>query len=137
MAKECVVPEPVQIMNKLTGEPMLNASGALDIFDFRKVAYEKWLNDHRWQTPVSRRARLVLILPEFDKRPGQTMRFEDEDHAVLVDIVKNPGKDQQGKPLLYPPLTEAQIDHFNTCVLEAKTYTLDDLGGKSPPKKKP
>jgi hypothetical protein len=125
MPKECVVPEPIEIEDPITGKTGV-------IYDFRTFAYKLWLNDQRWQDPLSRRARLTIILPEFDKRPGQKMRFQDEDHAVLVEIIKKPWRNPQtNQQILFDVLVQRQLEPFEKTVLEAKTFSLDGIvGGK-------
>ena len=127
MPKECVVPETIQVVEAITGQP-----GA--IIPFRTAAYQLWLSDARWQNPLVRRARLTIILPEFDKRPGQKMRFADEDHAVLVDIIKNPAKNAAGLFMLYDVLIQRQLEPYEACILEARSFSLDEV--PSAPKKK-
>jgi hypothetical protein len=122
MPKECVVPESIRLVDAVTGEP---GEGPGSVVDFRTTAYKLWLNDMRWQDPPVRRARLTLILKEFDKRPGQKMRFEDEDHAILVDIIKKPSRNPQGQLILYDVLVQRQLEPFEQCILNAKTFSLD------------
>lgn len=107
-----VVPEPIQLVDAVTGK-------AGDIADFRTYAYKIWLNDPRWNDSISRRARLVLVCKEFDKRPGETIILEDSDYDVLKEIIEKPLRDQNGNVFAYQPLAQIQVDEFVRLVLNA------------------
>ncbi len=110
--KHCVVPEAIRLKDPI--------SGALgDVLSFRDATYKLLLNDPRWNDTPVQRARLVVVMKEFDKQPGETMVFDDQDFAMLKQIIEKPTKNQAGMAMTFDPLVQIQVDQFLQVILDA------------------
>lgn len=118
-----IVPEPIQLRNLVNG-----ALG--DLFPIKLYATNYWFDDNRWQTPPSNLARLVNVMKEFNKAPGQVMEFEDADFAILHSIVTTPAMGvnqvtQQAVPILPPALVSIQLEPYRQLFLTATNVKPD------------
>jgi hypothetical protein len=88
---------------------------------FVRYANLIWLNDSRWETPKSNLARLVKVVTEFDKAPGEWAMLEDSEWLILKSIIETPGTGPGG-PILLTPLVQIQVGPtFEGVVLDAPT----------------
>lgn len=110
--KYAIVPSAVAVKNPHTGD--VDATVTL-----RMLAMRLWLDDQRWEKPRANLARLMKILPEFEKEPGQIMNFEDADYAILRDIITKPFVDQNGGVKLFQPLVQIQVKSLEDAILDA------------------
>jgi hypothetical protein len=112
--RECTVPKPIQFRNPFDGQPG-------EIFDIRRVAWQLWLTDSRWSNPKPRLAWYVKVCDEFNKKPGEVMRFEDSWWEVLCEIIDKPEKNPQTNKLrLYEPHLQVQVgEPFERIILGA------------------
>jgi hypothetical protein len=99
------VPQPVTLVDLITKK-----SG--DAVPFCQYAMFCWLDDKRWIQPKTNLVRLQKILPEFQKQPGEWMRFEDADWKILRDVV-------EAGERTYNPLVHVQLSSFDTVILNA------------------
>jgi hypothetical protein len=108
------VPHTIQLKNLITKEDG-------ERLTFRAYAYQLWLNDPRWESPKTNLLRLAKVMPEFEKLPGEWMELEDQDWAILKDIIVTPGT-TAGNPNLFVPLVQVQVGpKFDGAVLDAPT----------------
>jgi len=110
------IPETIQLTEPVTGEPISAAMNG--IVTFHAYAISWWLNSPRWSAPVWL-ARLALLLPQFDKKPGEWVEIEDADYAHLLDIVRKADLRQDGSCNRPPPLFQLQLRAFEQAVLKA------------------
>lgn len=103
-------------------------SGNSESFSFVRYANLIWFNDTRWETPKSNLARLVKVIAEFEKAPGEMALLEDQDWAIVKSIIDQPGQVNggpgapSGVPLLLVPTMQIQVGPtFEGAVLEAVT----------------
>jgi hypothetical protein len=89
-------------------------------------------SDERWF--LSDQREFLLRSLEDAAREHQAGDLSDEDHAVLVDIIKNPAKNAAGLFMLYDVLIQRQLEPYEACILEARSLSLDEV--PSAPKKK-
>jgi hypothetical protein len=116
------IPEPFQLRDIITKVPGEKLS-------FQQYAVNLWLNDERWTHPKSHLARLVRVLPEFEKPPGDWMAFEDQDWAIIKSIIDDP-------KVLLVPLVQVQVGPvFEDVILSARTD--DPFVHKNPTYKEP
>jgi len=95
------------------------ASNRTEILSFVKYANLIWLNDVRWETPKSNLARLVKVVEQLDKAPGEVAALEDQDWKIVANIINVPGNGPNG-PNLLVPLVQIQVGPtFEGAVLNA------------------
>lgn len=94
-------------------------SGKTEKLSFVHYANLIWLNDARWETPKTNLARLVKVIQELDKVPGEMATLEDQDWAILKGIIESPAMGANG-PNLLVPLIQIQVGPtFEGAVLDA------------------
>lgn len=113
----------------ITGEPSTYEDPTTkekrpDLFPLKLYAQNYWFDDNRWQTPPTNLARLVNVMKEFTKAPGQVMEFEDQDFAILSKIVESPalgvhGITKEAVPMLPPTLVSLQLESYRQLILTA------------------
>jgi hypothetical protein len=88
---------------------------------FVRYANLIWLNDARWETPKTNLARLVKVVAELDKAPGEMAVLEDQDWTILKGIIDSPAVGANG-PNLLVPLVQIQVGPtFEGAILDAPT----------------
>jgi hypothetical protein len=106
------IPQPIQLRDRFRG-----TTG--DTVTFRDFALSLWLNDTRWEKPKTNLARLMKVYPQFGREPGNWIELEDQDWAILKNIIDVPAAHPSGEPVLYAPLIHLQLLDFEKAVLEA------------------
>jgi hypothetical protein len=95
--------------------------GTIEKLSFVQYANLVWLNDARWEMPKTNLARLVKVVTEFDKTPGEWALLEDQEWTLLKAIIDTPGTGPNG-PTLLLPLIQIQVGPvFEGAVLNAPT----------------
>jgi hypothetical protein len=108
-----VIPHDILVKDRVSGKS--------EKLSFVRYADLIWLNDARWETPKTNLARLVKVIAEFDKVPGEIAMLEDQDWGILKGIIESPGAGPNG-PNLLVPLVQIQVGPtFEGAVLDAPT----------------
>lgn len=103
------VPSSIILKDLITGQPG-------EAMSFRKHAYMVWFCDFRWSNPNTNIDRLIKVMPEFEKKPGEVIQLEDQDYSILSAVIRTPS---DGSPAL-GPLVQVQLRPFKDIVLNAK-----------------
>jgi len=101
------VPQNIVLQDLITKKPGESVS-------FFQYACFCWLDDPKWLAPKTNLPRLQKVLPEFQKAPGEWMRFEDADWKLLKEIA-------EGGTRTYNPLVHMQLASFEAALLGAVT----------------
>lgn len=112
-------------------------SGNSESFSFVRYANLIWFNDTRWETPKSNLARLIKVIAELEKAPGEMAMLEDQDWGIVKSIIDQPGLVNgaagPGVPLLLVPTMQIQVGPtFEGAVLEAVTEDPREVVAPSP-----
>lgn len=96
-------------------------NGTTEKLSFLRYAEIIWLNDARWEMPKTNLLRLVKVIAEFEKKPGELVMLEDADWEIVKSIIDKPTMGQNG-PNLLVPLVQIQVGPtFEGVVLDAST----------------
>lgn len=107
------IPHDILVKDRVTGNS--------EKLSFIRYANLIWLNDARWETPKTNLVRLMKVVVELDKAPGETAMLEDQDWEILKKIIDAPSMGQNG-PNLLVPLVQIQVGPtFEGAILEAPT----------------
>ena len=103
--KKAKVPGSITLKNQFTGK-------AFQTVTFREYAYGHWFADKRWTNPPTNFEKFLKCKHEVDKKEGEMMAFEDEDHKLFAEIVRTSEHEQ--------PLVYMQVQSYDTTILDAK-----------------
>jgi hypothetical protein len=107
------IPQDILVKDRTTGKT--------EKLSFLRYAELIWLNDARWETPKTNLARLVRVVAEFEKAPGDWFSLEDQDWAIVKGIIDSPAAGANG-PNLLVPLVQIQVGPtFEGAILDAPT----------------
>lgn len=106
-------PSDIVVKDRLTGKT--------EALSFLRYAELIWFNDARWETPKTNLLRLVKVIAELEKKPGELAQLEDADWTILKTIIDQPAMGQNG-PNLLVPLVQIQVGPtFEGAILDAST----------------
>jgi hypothetical protein len=104
--KRLTIPADVRLVDVLSGQPG-------DVLTFKAAACALWLNDARAaSTPVKVARWSKVVHAILGAAAGDVVALDDEDHALLCEIVNSPKE-------TYPALVMVQIQAYAAAVLEA------------------
>lgn len=111
------VPSNITLLHPVTRQPAVDNSGNPVVKTFTAWSLETWLNDRRGVAAglVAMRRWLQIIESVEKLAPGETWAVEDQDWALICNIVSSPGPESSP----YSTLIAVQFMPFADAILTA------------------
>jgi len=108
------IPQDIVVKDRLAGDEKT--------MSFLRYAELIWFNDARWELPKTNLLRLVKVIAELEKNPGELAQLEDHDWGIVKNIIDQPSQGLNGTPNLMVPLVQIQVGPtFEGAILDAVT----------------